>query len=433
MSQEYFTICELNSLIKDVVSAGFPRSLWVCGEIQNLDRYKSKAHLFFDLVEKDDGAKDIKAKIGVAIWAGMRPKIEAILKKGENAFELKDGIEVKLSGRVEFYPPYGTLRFIVDNIDPVYTLGKIAQDRQKLIAELAKAGVFAKNKAHDMPLVPLRVGLVTAFDSAAYNDFIHELQHSGFAFKVFFINAVMQGKNCEASVVAALKTLNSMEGLDVLVITRGGGSIAELSAFDSKLIALAVADSRYPVLTGIGHEINTSVTDLAAHTYAKTPTAVAQFLSLRVSLFLDNLIESYTRLTDLVHEKFSNDKATLKTSTVILASRTHELLKSRREDQVRVVERLRNTSSRINVQRKDLDCFSESLKKTICLRFVDTRNKINALEKMVELSSPVKLFKRGFSVTRGADGKVVHLAKSVARGDLLSTEFIDGKVRSTAS
>jgi exodeoxyribonuclease VII large subunit len=432
MPQEFFTVHELNDLVRDVVQAGFPRSLWVCGEIQNLDRYRSKAHLFFDLVEKAPGAKDIKAKIGVTIWAGIRPKIEAVLRKVENGFELKDGIEVKFSGKVEFYPPYGTLRLIIDDIDPVYTLGKIAQDRQKLVLELAKAGVLEKNKARHLPVVPLNIGLISAFDSAAYNDFLHELKRPGFAYKVFFYNSVMQGKNCEGSVAGAVKYFNTVKGLDALVITRGGGSIAELSAFDSRLIADSVAGSSYPVLTGIGHEINTTITDMAAHTSQKTPTAVAQFLNERVAAFLDGLDRSYGRLAVSAFSCLDDERSFLKDLALALKMRTHELLKGRADEQSRLAERLRFVPARISRHRKDLGRVFETLIRTIHLRISDSKNKIAGLERMVELSAPEKTLKRGFSLTRDSRGRVIRSADAVKKGDLLSTDFSDGRVASVA-
>ena len=117
--------------------------------------------------------------------------IQEILDKAENAFQLKDDIEVKFLCKVDFYPPHGAVRLIVESIDPVYTLGKIAQERQRLIALLKKKGVLKKNKQLILSDVPLTIGLVTAFDSAAYNDFISELQKSHFAFKVFFVNSLI--------------------------------------------------------------------------------------------------------------------------------------------------------------------------------------------------------------------------------------------------
>jgi exodeoxyribonuclease VII large subunit len=431
MSQEFFTVSEFNTLVRDVIESGFPRAIWVCGEIQNLDRYKSKAHLFFDLVEKEDGAKDIKAKVGVAIWAGVRTKIETTLKKAENAFELKDGIEVKFLCKVDYYPVYGTLRLIVENIDPVYTLGKIAQERQKLIAELTKAGVLEKNRKLELSPVPLSIGLVTAFDSAAYNDFLDEIRRSGYGFRIRFVNAIMQGKACEASVAEALRVLNGLEGLDAIVITRGGGSIADLSAFDAKGIALAIAASRYPVLTGIGHEINTSIADLAAHTFAKTPTAVAQFLAERVRLFMDQMAEGYLRLADLVQKKLADDRERTRQCAVEIQRGIAVLLKDKHLAHARIINALQKAPLDMFLTcHGDLQEEGVELKKIIQLRMKNAFIKIENCQKIVEMASPAKTLKRGFSITRTGGGRLVRKAGDVTLRDLLVTEFAEGSVES---
>jgi exodeoxyribonuclease VII large subunit len=431
MSQEFFTVSEFNTLVRDVIASGFPRAIWVCGEIQNLDRYKSKAHLFFDLVEKDEGVKDIKAKAGVAIWAGVRTKIETTLKKAENAFELKDGIEVKFLCKVDYYPVYGTLRLIVENIDPVYTLGKIAQERQKLIAELTKIGILEKNKKLELSPVPLTIGLISAFDSAAYNDFLDELKQSGYGFRIRFVNAVMQGKACEASVAEALRVLNSLEGLDAIVITRGGGSIADLSAFDAKGITLAIAASRYPVLTGIGHEINISIADLAAHTFAKTPTAVAQFLAERVSLFMDRMAEGYLRVTDLVQKKLADDRERTRQLAVEAQRGILALLKDKHLAHARIINALEKAPVKIFLaSRRDLLDEGAELKKIIQLRMKNAFTRIGNCQKIIEMASPVKTLKRGFSITRTKDGQLVRKASDVGMRERLVTEFAKGSVES---
>jgi exodeoxyribonuclease VII large subunit len=431
-STEIFSVSRLNVFIRDVVASGFPSSLWVCGEIQNLDRYKSKAHLFFDLVEKDADSKEIKAKLGVTIWSGVRPKIEALLKKAENAFELKDGIEVKFSGKVDFYPPYGTLRFVIDNIDPVYTLGKIAQDRQRLIAELEAAGVLARNKARLLGDVPLSIGLISSYDSAAYNDFMHELGQSGFAFRVSFFNAVMQGKNCAPSVCEGLKVMEGLEDLDVVVITRGGGSIAELSAFDSRSIALAIAGSRYPVVTGIGHEINTSIADLAAHTFAKTPTAVAQFLALRVRSALERLDAACARLMSAGVQSVADNRSRLKDNALRFQEQTRRWLQSRKDHHVRLLEQLNKAPLKAcGEARRDIVADAQLLQRNISLRLKAASSKTEALSQLIAMASPARILRRGFSVTRLASGKLVRARADAHHGDEIITELPDGTLTST--
>ena len=380
MRDEFLTVSELNNFIRDVLTSGFPQALWVCGEIQGLK--EKSGHLYFTIVEKA-ASGGITAKIDVKIWANNRFRINAVLNKAENPFQLKDDIEVKLLCKVDFYPPFGQVSLIAENIDPIYTLGKLAQDRLRLIALLKQRGILDQNKKLAMSRVPLNVGLITSYDSAAYHDFIDEIKRSGYGFRIFAVDAVMQGKNTETSVVQALRSLNAIKEIDLLVITRGGGSIVELSCFDSQLIAEAVAASRLPVLSGIGHEINTTVTDLAAHTFAKTPTAVAQFLVGKVGEFLDHLNEKGGTLTRLAQESVSEE-------------------------------------------RRRIQSWAEGLKKTIHLRLQNSRVKIGSYQKLVAVADPKNTLKRGFSITRDAKGRAVRSAASLKLKQEIVTELADG-------
>ncbi|MCK5581195.1 MAG: exodeoxyribonuclease VII large subunit [Candidatus Omnitrophica bacterium] len=428
---EYLTVSELNQLIRDVINMGFPQSVWVCGEIQGYNRNRGKNHIFFELCEKDSTTKDIVARTGLVVFAGRKKYIEDVLKSAENAFALKDDIEVKFLCKVDFYPPHGALRLIVENIDPIYTLGKIAQEKQKLIALLKKSGTLDKNKAVELPLVPLNIGLITAFDSAAYNDFLHELQLSGFGFKVFYKSALMQGKGAEQAVCRAIEDLSKVKTLDAIVITRGGGSIADLSCFDSKMIAEKIAAAPLPVLSGIGHEINITVTDMAAHTYQKTPTAVAQFFVERVESFLAQAQDKVERIVELAQDQVAGDKGALKQVAVDLQNKTNLFLRDHHKKVVRVVEVLKrqpqNHLLRVSV---DFGRQKDGFLKTVADRTKNARMKICHFERLVDMASPVNILKRGFSITRTKKGQIVRSVGDVKQKDQFLTQLVDGVLES---
>ncbi|MBF0511467.1 MAG: exodeoxyribonuclease VII large subunit [Candidatus Omnitrophica bacterium] len=432
MNEEFYTISGLNQFIRDVLNSGFPRAVWVCGEIQGYDRGKDKKHVFFELCEKDQETRQTAARIGVVIFAQAKPKIEATLKKTENAFELKDDIEVKFLCKVDFYPASGQVRLIVEGIDPVHTLGKIAQDRQRLIALLKQKGILDKNKELPLPEVILNVGLITSYDSAAYHDFISELKRSGYGFKISMMNAVMQGKNAEKSVIHALKVLGGMKEIDVIVITRGGGSIAELSCFDSEKIAAAIAESGVCVLSGIGHEINTTVTDLAAHTFAKTPTAIAKFLVDRLQAFMEGLQQRQENIINFFERSVENKKAHLKENAFLLQTRTSGLIKSHQQRLVSVQEALQKSpETKLRFMKKGLEEDHENLKKIIHLRLQNSRAKINGYEKLIQMASPENTLRRGFSITRSQEGRLIRSVKDIAGVRIIKTELVDGSMEST--
>jgi len=429
MNKEYLTVSQLNNLIQNVIQSGFPQPLWLCGEIQGYNRNRGKNHIFFELVEKDPNSKNIIAKIGLVLFAGRKSHINDVLKKSENAFALKDDIEVKFACNIDFYPPHGAVRLIIESIDPTYTLGRFAQEKQKLIALLTKNGVLEKNKQYELPLVPLRIGLVTSDDSAAYNDFCSELQKSNFGFQLYLRNALMQGRSAEGDICKAIDELCRIRELDVIVITRGGGSIADLSCFDSKIIAEQIANCPYPVLSGIGHEINISITDMAAHTYAKTPTAIAQFLVGRVEVFLGDLDDKLEQVTDGALETIRSEQQRLKNSAVNLQDNTRDYLKGHNEQIIRIQEIIKHRpGALLNNYQNSLKERRVILKKAINTCLVNNRNKLTTYQKMIDIVHPTNTIKRGFSITRTKDGKVVKSIGSISSKEQLATEVADGLI-----
>lgn len=431
-NSEFLTVSQLNGYIKDVLNMGFPSGVWVCGEIQGYNRNRDKSHVFFELCEKDAISKDVLARIGLVIFSGRKIYIDQVLKSAENAFSLKDDIEVKFLCKVDFYPPHGAVRLIVESIDPIYTLGKIAQEKQRLIALLKGKGILDKNKQLLLPLVPLNLGLITSHDSAAYNDFISELQLSGYSFKVFCRNTLMQGKAASGDVCKAMDELQKIQSLDAIVITRGGGSIADLSCFDSQEIAEKIAGARLPVFSGIGHEINITITDLAAHTYQKTPTAIAQFITGLVKNFLDTTREKVEAIIGSASEGLTNEKRRLKNNAHSIQNSTNNFLKQHHLDLIRRQEYLKQKPQQFlkqaalkNASAKDV------LIKDVGGRFKTESLRIKNLHRLIELASPVKTLKRGFSITRLVDGTILRSIKQVDVGVALMSDLSDGQVKST--
>jgi exodeoxyribonuclease VII large subunit len=334
--------------------------------------------------------------------------------------------------KVDFYPPFGQVRLIVESIDPVYTLGKIAQDRQRLIAALKAKGTLDINKRLSLARVPLTIGLITSHDSAAYHDFTDELKRSGLAFNVLLVDSIMQGKNTESSVLKAFKTLNRLAHVDAIIITRGGGSVTELSCFDSESIALAIAQSQRPVLSGIGHEINTTITDLAAHTFLKTPTAVAQFLVGRVQEFLDHLNEREDVIVDLSQRALHEERRRLKDWALTLRTGTLGLLTSQHRRVEAICEAFkRMPAGAIKDARKHVVGENDRLKKTIHLHLQKSQDKMNQYQKLIEMADPKNILKKGFSITKNIEGKAVRSIKNISKQDILVTEVFDGSIVST--
>ncbi|HEY0558003.1 MAG TPA: exodeoxyribonuclease VII large subunit, partial [Thermoanaerobaculia bacterium] len=263
--------------MKDFLGEAFS-AVWVAGEAQRV-RPSARGHVYFELVEKGE-RDEIVGKLDAVIWKGDFLKVQRLLAASEQ--KLVDGVQIRCRGGLDFYAPSGRLQLCVREVDPAFTLGLLERRRRETLAALTGAGLLEANRALPLPELPLAIALITSHGSAAYHDFLSGLVDSGYGFRVLFVHAAMQGREAEREVVSALRALAGM-GIDAAVLIRGGGSRTDLAAFDSRAIAEAIARSPFPVLTGLGHEIDRAIADLTAHTAFKTPTKVAEFLIERMA------------------------------------------------------------------------------------------------------------------------------------------------------
>lgn len=374
-----YTVGELTAAINRQLRSGFGAGVWVTGEISG--RRDSGAHTYFSLVEDLDGSK---ATLSVSLFANVKRTITPML--AANRLELTDGTKVRVFGTLDVYAPSGRLSLKVSAFDPTFTLGDITAARDAVLARLAAADLLDANARVSMPMVPLRIGLVTSVDSAAWHDFIDEITRSGHGFHVIAVDARVQGDQAEEMVAAGIGTVVS-HGVDVVVVIRGGGARNDLAAFDTEGIARAIATCPVPVITGVGHEIDRTVADEVAHTALKTPTACADWLVDRVSAFVEG-VES-------------------RAATV--AARTHAAV-------ARSAERLRSRTERLSKASHALDRAT---------RGIDDR------EQRLHLLDPARLLERGWSITLDADGRVLRSAEGVTPGTQLVTRVADGRITST--
>jgi len=318
----------------------------------------------------------------------------------------------------------------VVDIDTVYTLGKVAQNRLKIIEDLKVRGLLEKNKLQLFPFLPLRIGLITAYDSAAYHDFINELKNSGYSFKVRIQNCHMQGKLVEKDVVKALSAFNGLspEELDVIVITRGGGSTADLAYFDNKKIAESIAVSNFPIISAIGHQINTTITDMAAHTFCITPTKAAAVLTGRVNEVAEEL--GYLEEAILTKGKrfISDKKIQLQSLAVKTESLSSRYFRVHQEELLEKKHSVLNASGIILTRkgeslRRGVDALSSSLDKI----FKHSRDYLKYLDEKVKILSPQNTLKRGYSITY-KEGRTVKSVDDISEGEDITTVLYKGKI-----
>jgi exodeoxyribonuclease VII large subunit len=376
-----FSVGQFTEVLNHVLKASFDEGVWVEGEIQGLR--KPNPHAYFTLIENIDG---VKAQLNINLFAGPLRNVQAKLR--QQGIELKDGLKVRLFGRVEYYGPFGKLNLIATDVDTQFSAGDVAAKREELLRQLMEKGVDKINKRIPVPLVPLRLGIISSSQAAGWADAQQHLTESGIGFAITFCDVRVQGDAAVSQIVAALNSLSRRDDIDLVMLMRGGGSKGDLAAFDDEQIAMAISKCSHPVFTGIGHEIDTSIADIVAHTANKTPTACAQSVIAIVENFLSDLSYSAGSLRSL-------------TQTAVERARSRIAVS---------VERLR-TRPRTALERQS--------------------QKLMMHAASVRLLDPVTTMARGWSITRDSSGNVVRSISDIKKGDTVVTALADGSITST--
>ena len=281
--EETLTVPQVGQRLQGMLRRAFPRPFWLVGEASEWDRTFRKSprgHWYFRVVDdQDEGSR--RASLNVKMWRGTVEKLFGPRGRLRGRLQPTDGVVLRLLVKPDFWPPAGQLSFTIEDVDPEHTLGNLDRQRRELLARLQGEGAHTWNPARELAEVPLRIGLVTSDGSAAHEDVLQTLLGSDLGFEVVFCDARTQGLETCRSVPAALLAVTAREP-DVILLVRGGGSRVDLSWFDREEVARAVATCPVPVFTGIGHEIDSSVTDAMAHTACRTPTAAAERVVERV-------------------------------------------------------------------------------------------------------------------------------------------------------
>lgn len=440
------TVSQLAGEIRDFLAEAFP-AVWVVGEVQRA-RPSARGHFYFELVEK--GSRDeIVGKLDAVLWKTDYLQIQRRL--AASGQKLAEGVQIRCRAAVDFYPPGGRLQLTVKEVDPSFTLGLLERRRRETLAALSAAGLLEKNRGLALPDLPIQIALITSEGSAAYHDFLSGLVESGYGFRVLFVHASVQGKESEREVVSALSLL-ARSGVALAVLIRGGGSRSDLAVFDSRAIAEAIAHAPFPVLTGLGHEIDTAIADLVAHTSFKTPTKVAEFLVERVATWDQALTEMRRQLFGQAEILLDREREALaRTEKGILLAR-HQVAASRRrlEEKARLLSQvgrgaLRREAARTLAVRTRLAVAAPRLATAAERQRVRGGERIVAaargilrelvatlagVERLTVQLAPERTLERGFSLTRLATGELVRSPEQAEPGTQIITEVTGGRLAS---
>ena len=399
---ESFSLYELNEYIRRVVALNFQEPIWVHGEISQIN--ESRGNFYLEIIEKKEGTEEVIAQSSAALWYKSYMFLKKKIGPGISSL-LQDGIQVKLKINIDFHERYG-LKMVIQDIDPNYTMGQVELNRQKIIKQLKTDGVYDLNNSLQLPPVLQRIACIASERSAGYADFMNQLEQNanGYDYEVSLYDSAVQGRNVETDMLAALSDIkDKSDSYDCVTIIRGGGSKLDLSGFDNYNIASAIANCRIPVFTGIGHEIDETVSDMVAYEALKTPTAVASFLIDKCAYYEGEIHELSELLRLDSQRRLKEEETQLKLIQQEINIAPKSLLEQEKLNLVSITRSLER-GFRTLVQNEDLF--------------------VTKAETLLEVMDPKHILKRGFTIIKQS-GKIISKAKNIDLKKNLNISFAD--------
>ena len=405
MITQRFSLFELNRLVRESIESEMPDAYWVEAELSECR--ESRGHCYMELIQKDELSATPVAKAQAKCWANKWLAIRPYFERTTGQ-QLHAGMKVLLQVCPQFHEAYG-FSWIVNDIDPTYTIGDMARKRQEIIQKLKAEGVFDLQKELRLPLFCQHIAVISSQTAAGYGDFCNQLADNpyGFQFETQLFPAIMQGEGVEQSIIAALERIYDTD-YDAVVIIRGGGATSDMSGFDTLALAEHVANFPIPIITGIGHERDESILDMVSHVRVKTPTAAAALLIEHLKEVLDIIDNSQELITRYAQQKLS----TLNSQLAIVSEsipRLFSLVKTRQESK--------------------LDIFEQRMRTSIERRLTSESHKLELASEKLKALDPTLLLARGYSLTIH-NGRAVKDASTLPPGTEIETRLAKGTIHS---
>jgi exodeoxyribonuclease VII large subunit len=381
-SVQHITLSQLQGRITIALAEALPLPVWVCAEVADL-KINASGHCYIELIEKNEKTGATEAQARATIW---RSQVMSTIGRfeQESGQRLTKGMKILFKATVSHHAVYG-MSLQIQQIDAVHTIGDMERRKQLCIEQLQKEGVWDTNRSLPMPLVVQRVAVISSATAAGYQDFMNELGRSAYRIETELFDATMQGERCDESIVAALYAVaERSDEFDAVAIIRGGGSTGDLECYNSYHLAFAVTQMPLPVLTGIGHDKDTSVTDMVAHTLLKTPTAVAAWLNQRAADFDGALEYCAITLRDICRQ--ATHSAALR-----------------------------------------LEHFSAEVRHIAERTLQSEKQRLDGIATVVANFAPERIFRLGYAIAR-KEGKALQSVDSVEVGDTINIALADGEL-----
>jgi len=393
-SKQVLSVTQLTAQLKGVVEQEFS-TVWVAGEISNFSRPQS-GHCYFTL-------KDDNAQLRGVIWRGTASKLK---------FEVHDGIEVICRGRLDVYPPRGSYQLVVDQVQP-QGIGALELALRKLREKLSQEGLFDTSRKQPLPTFPRRIGVVTSPTGAAIRDFLEVLRRRWQGVEVFIFPVRVQGDTAAAEISQAIEQANRLApSLDVLVVGRGGGSLEDLWAFNEEPVVRALAASRVPTVSAVGHEIDVTLADMAADVRALTPSEAAELV-----------VPSAQGVTELIRTLSSRMQNALAAQVSAHRSRIEAI--ASRPAFARPLDGVHHAS-------RQMDDLATRMHGAMQVNLREQQNRVAAISGKLESLSPLAVLQRGYSLTQDStNGRLITSTKSLKKGQQIFTRLAEGSFTST--
>ena len=384
-----WTVSEATGYIRDLFDVDYRlQDIEIEGEISNFTSARS-GHLYFTL-------KDERAQMRCVMWKSQASRLR---------FRPQEGDAVVVHGRVSVYEANGAYQMYVDRLRPV-GIGDLALAFEQLKEQLQAEGLFEADRKKPLPPLPRKIGIVTSADAAALRDILHVLGRRYPLAQVLIAPTLVQGRDAPAQIVRALQWLDGRDDIDVILVSRGGGSIEDLWAFNDEQVARAIADARHPIVSGVGHETDFTIADFVADVRAPTPSAAAEIMTPDLSDLLD-MIQAVRHTLDqqinLVLERRAGAVAELTRALHYLGP-----------------------TNRLNHHRQMLDMLTTQMESHMGYLLERMGGRVALLQARLQAVSPQETLARGYAIVRTADGDVVRTMGQIQPHAMLNVQVADG-------
>lgn len=388
-----WTVSDLNRVVRDLLEQSL-QPIWLQGEIGNLTVHRS-GHVYFTL-------KDARSQVPAVFFRGAQQAQE---------LDLKVGLEVEVYGRVSVYEPRGAYQVIVTQVR-TKGLGQLQKEFEELKRRLRAEGLFDEDRKRPIPVLPRCVGVVTSPEGAAIRDFMQILTRRFTTMHVRIVPTAVQGHTAAAEIAAGIGYLNDTQACDVIVVTRGGGSLEDLWSFNEEPLARAIAASKIPVISAVGHERDFTICDFAADLRVPTPSAAAELVIARKEELLEAVANARRRLSSALELRLSQLRRRFE-----------------RAAQSRV---FREPEHAVRIYQQRLDELALRLPRALAYRMEKAKERIQRVDQQLRALNPKAVLGRGYAILlKEADGLAVRSTEDVTSGDNLRGLIAEGEIALT--